>query len=53
MPTVQGMVKVDWKKVGKKIEIDVEGPRGIPITVQLLKNYSRLYPNGGRIHVDI
>lgn len=53
MPTVQGMVKVDWKKVGKKIEIDVEGPKGIPVTVQLLKNYSRLYPNGGRIHVDI
>jgi hypothetical protein len=53
MPTVQGIVKINWKKIGKKIEMDVEGPEGTPITVQLPKNYSRLYPNGGRIHVDI
>jgi len=53
MPTVQGMVKVNWKKVGKKIEMDVEGPEGTPITVQMPKNFSHRYPNGGRIHVDI
>ena len=53
MPTVQGMVKVDWKRIGKKVEVDVEGPRRIPVTVQLSKRYSRRYPDGGRIHVSV
>ena len=53
MPTIQGMVKVDWKRIGKKVEVDVEGPRGIPVTVQLSKRYSRRYPDGGRIHVSV
>jgi len=52
MPTVQGVVKVDWKKIGKKIKVDVEGPKGVPVTVQLPKQHSHRYSEGGRIHVS-
>ena len=53
MPTVQGMVKVNWKRIGKEIEMDVEGPKGIPITAQLPNHNSHRYLKGGRIHVSV
>lgn len=52
MPTVQGEIKVDWKKHGSRIELSVSGPYGIPIIVQLPGLKRQCFSDGGDVHVD-
>ncbi|MFC1717389.1 alpha-L-rhamnosidase C-terminal domain-containing protein [Candidatus Poribacteria bacterium] len=52
MPTVQGLVQVDWRKHGDGIELRIEGPPEVPITVQLPGQETEFFPAGGSVSID-
>jgi alpha-L-rhamnosidase len=51
MPTVQGTVKVDWRRKLGKIELTVEGPKEVPVIVELPKQKPQRFPDGGKIEI--
>ena len=52
MPTVQGMVKVEWRKDGDRVELSVEGPEGLPVAIQLPDQEMKKFPDGGCISLQ-